>query len=422
MRSVAFILLLLIVFACDTTRNTPDPQDNYFLRYYGGAGYQEAIDIVTNEDGSIVMLGQTRTTQEASAQVYLVKVTKSGFVQWEKTFGTDELAKDIELSLNGYLVLSDSLHDNVSDILVRVLNEDGELIQKSSSFSYPGNFNEAGSTVTQLYDNGSPAGFIATGYTDAPNDGTNSFQGKTAIFIRFNQNGTPYTQAWINYTGTEGDDIGIRVAQVDQSLSSLKPFFFFGYFNGQSQDDLTNHSYNFWISSMSATGGGSIGTQIVMNSPTTDERLSNVTAMNSLGNSFLLAGTTSNTTSDKIFLASQNGGPGTQTLDIDLGNLQILDESYKNVSIIPSYRSGYLVAANHVVVDNSDIILTKLDASGNNSWENVQSFGGNGNDKQTAVLELSNGRILLFGTMELGADKQSKMFLMKLNSKGQLME
>jgi hypothetical protein len=109
-----------------------------------------------------------------------------------------------------------------------------------------------------------------------------------------------------------------------------------------------------------------------------------------------------------------------QSLSFELGDLSAEAIPYRKVSVFSLQQSGYLVAANNVSSGNSDIVLMKLNVDGSEAWTVPVTLGGQGDDSQSALYELPDGRILVFGTMQIGDDRQSKMALIKLNSDGRL--
>ena len=132
---------------------------------------------------------------------------------------------------------------------------------------------------------------------------------------------------------------------------------------------------------------------------------------------------------DKIYLAELNSngslnlGFTTKTLDINIGDITSFDPELlprlQKITAYPSRDLGYVIAANSVASGNPEMVLTKIDVEGNLAWQAPVILGGVGEDYTCAVYELSDGRILVFGTMQLGDDEQSKMALIKLNSKGE---
>ena len=51
--SLLYILVWVIVCACDTAGNVDPVFQDFFIKYYGEDGNQEAVDMLVNADGSI---------------------------------------------------------------------------------------------------------------------------------------------------------------------------------------------------------------------------------------------------------------------------------------------------------------------------------------------------------------------------------
>jgi hypothetical protein len=437
MRFLLVIGLMVLIAACDTSRNTPDPEESFFVRFYGDDGNQEAVDMIVNDDGTMILLGTSVKTSTKPSQVYLVKVTTDGFVIWEKFFGDsfDWIAKDIELTATTgqYVIAAEKISSATdSDFLIFTLSDSGADAQiiDTGSFTYPGQSQEIPVSVTQIYDNGSGSGFIVTGSTNYDNGTDQGFEGLTAVFARFDQTCANYTGSWVEYAGLESDDYGIRVIQ-RADLSDTEPFVFFGYKNSPPVDDISNTSYNFWFSKMGAVGGNVVVSSILKDSPADmDEELQSVSAINSgsLAN-YILTGIISPLTTgeERIFVSVVKDAAlfadGTlipQTLPFDLGDLTLKAPKFKSTSSSALRDGGYIIAANTVVSGNSEMLLMKLNVDGSILWTNPVLLGGQGDDWQAMVHELPDRRILLFGTMQIGDDRQSKMALCKLNPYGRL--
>ena len=443
MRIALLTVFVLLLGACDTTRNTPDPELNHYLRLYGSDGSQEAIDMVVNDDGTVILLGNSVENNFTPSQVYLVKVNVHGFVIWEKFFGdTDDwVAKDIEVTSiqSEYVIAAERVRsDQDSDFIIFTVSDSGSEAQivNTGAFTFPGQSKEIPVSVTQVIDNGIGSGFIVTGSTNYDNGTDPGFEGMTAVFARFQQDCNPYLGAWVNNTGKEGDDFGVKVVQRDELTDSNgdatpEPFVFFGFKNSPPQDDVNNSSFNFWFSRLSDSGGDGVLSDVLKDSPIVeDEKLSSVTAIN-YGNlaDYILAGIISTSTAgqERIFVSvvkdaalveSQTLAP--HTLPYELGDLTQLGDKYRSVSTDNLHAGGYLIAANSTVGGNSEIFLTKLNVDGSVKWASPVLLGGQGDDRQAAVHELPDGKILLFGTMQVGDDRQPKMCLMKLNESGHL--
>ena len=103
-----FLVAVSLLYSCDTASNVEDPTKNYFIKYYGGDGDQEGVDIVVASDGFIYLLGNsTSLITTTGKQLFLVKTDAEGKLIWEKTFGGkyDEEAKDLELTADNRLVV-----------------------------------------------------------------------------------------------------------------------------------------------------------------------------------------------------------------------------------------------------------------------------------------------------------------------------
>jgi hypothetical protein len=436
------LLVLICLIGCDTARNTPDPTEDYFLRYIGTDGHQEGVDMVANQDGTFMLLGTHRLTKEVDArgQIYLVKVNEHGLVLWEKFYGSaeDEIAKDIEPTPDGNYVILAELKTAATgtDILIMTINQDGDQLN-TNTFTQPGFSNEIGETITPLEAASTLSGFIVAGHTDydpTPDSGGDKFEGKTALFIRFNADCTNYPEAYWSYSGgSSGDDFAIKIEQVDD-LTSTHPFLLFGYTNsGLANSDLTKKSFNYWITKISQFGSELVieeGNGILEGSPaSTNEYLGSVlTTKNTLGtDGFMLSGiVTDNAGVNKIYLSRLNefGSPDLifvpQEINLPLGDVVSLDHKYRKVTTLRSQNSGYLVAANRFDGSNSsiDMVLTKISSNGTLLWTDPITIGGAGDDFESAIYELPDGRIIVFGTMEIGDEEQQKMALIKLNSNG----
>jgi hypothetical protein len=431
MSRLVLVGLVMVMFACDTSRNTPDPEDSFFMRFYGNDGDQEGVDMVVNDDGSFTLLGNSKLTDDDLTQPYLVKVNSYGIVIWEKYFdiGVELLAKDIEPTASGgYVILADKVNSITDTDFFLIIVDATGLQTASGTFTYPGQSQEIGVSVTQIMDGISEDGFIVAGSTNYDNGASTGFENITAVLARFDPTGAIYTDGpWTNNAGGELNDYGIKVIQ-RADLSDPNPFVFFGYKNSISNTDPTNGTYNYWISKVNNSGEG-IGSEILNGSPSNtneDEQLGSVSTINS-GSiaSYLLAGILTGGGQDKVFVANINdigltndGILTPQSLSFNLGDLGLEAIKLRKASICPLQQTGYIVAANSIVSGNSNIVLMKLNVDGSEAWPAPVTLGGQGEDSQSALYELPDGRFLVFGTMQIGDDRQSKMALMKLSSKG----
>ena len=409
------LLILTILFSCDTARNTPDPSNHFFVRYYGDDGDQEGVDMVANTDGTFMLLSTSRLNNNSN--VYLVKVSSNGDVIWETSFvaAENEEAKDIEATSDGnYIILSNATSILTgSDVHIRKIDDNGNVLSEGT-YTQPGSSNEIGESVTEVIDDINP-GFIVAGNSNYDN-GQADYKGVTALFIRFNADCSNYTGTWSNHAGAERNDYCVKVFQRG-SLVENEPFLLFGYSN--SSELTATESYNFWTSKMNSIGVGvNFEPGIIDNS--SDEYLRSVVPNSpspATSKNYFLAGIEKKSNgSENVFIHQLTDNP--KSIDnIDLGNITSQPATANKVSAHLTKRGHYLILATKFVT-NSDLVLFKVNSNGTLLWKSPQFFGGSGNDFGSAVYELPDERILVMGTMQIGDEKQSKIVLMKTNKDG----
>jgi hypothetical protein len=226
-----------------------------------------------------------------------------------------------------------------------------------------------------------------------------------------------FDQNWYELYGALGKfDFGTKVIQ-----NASNRFYVFGY------SDLSNQSgkMNLQYYSLSAEGIPSNNVSL-LGDINFDTRSSFVCEIPiALGGGILLIGTTNRAPGDfslhvstlKTPLRFNPGDDEGIDAEILIGTARL-----QAVSAAPSLyqTSGYLLLANEERTLGTNIWLTKIDQSGRVLWS--ASLGSEReNDTAAAVKELTDGRLLVLGTVGI-ADNQTKMALFKLNSSGRLQE
>jgi len=417
-----------LLYSCDTATTVEDPTKNYFIKYYGGDGDQEGVDVVVAPDGFIYLLGNsTSPSSTAGKQLYLVKADTDGKLVWEKTFGGkfEDEAKDLELTADNRLVVLANSKKGAAenDILLMTFSLDGNKIDsvllgmKTISGSEA---NDEASSVSQTSD-----GFIVSGFTTGvsvkPNQGSQDV--KDALHMRLTNSLVPFNNTlWKSLSGSIGEDVATRVFQVDAST-----YYVFGYTNidvaGSSTID-----FNFWVYQLGATGEPN-NSRMYPGAVATDEKLTAViVSPGQSGEGFFLAGTSVNSSNIyNIYITKLrktltfNEAVDFQyqrPLSVALGQLE---EDKSKVSVYASASSGFLLLSNEKSASLNNFFLTKVDNEGNFAWSDSNPsliFGGQEDDYIGAVAELQDGKIILLGTMSIGDDGQKKMALIKVNKDG----
>jgi hypothetical protein len=402
--------------ACDTEGNVDPPYKDYFVKYYGTQGDQEGIDMVLNADGTVVLLGNSRLNANKDSQVYLVKVDGEGSMLWQHTFGGpgDDFAKDLELTLAGDLIFLADCEVGAGDVdvFLTIVDQSGSK-RDSVVYGFSGT-EEVSSSVTAL----SNGDYMVSGYstnTALVSDPVPPASDITdATHFRFLPDLTPITNdaIWRTGHGNGIHDYGVKtIANPNDSL----------YYFGQTDalEASPSQLSTFAAYELSPTGASAI--PAFYGNTNNEEILASVIrSAPSSGGGYLMVGTRisgSGTRSillakiREIFSPSLSDKLWDQTLSLSTEAIGVAAES--------SLSSGYLVVGTEIVgPTDSNILLLRISSEGAPLWSAHKSLGGRQQiDRAGGVKELTDGKILVLGTVTL--DSQTKMALFKLNANGE---
>jgi len=407
-----------IAVACDTANSVDPVFKNYFIKYYGEDGDQQANDFVLNGDGTILILGTSIKNQ--SRRIYLVKVDAEGNQLWDKTLDalSNESAQDIEPILSGpdagnFVILSNvSRNADAFDIRLTVINTNGDSL-KSTVFNLLES--QEGRSVTPLSDGGY---FIAGKTTDTDTDATSLNAGlpnpsadeEDMLVIRM-KNDFSYSLSDVSRIGGSYFGTAVKVFQ-DGNV-----FYYAGdsdALTGGNLPDNGTFEPNFFFRSFTDNPGSV--SSLYAGSLSLHEKL-NAIARSPSG-LFMAVGTQTDAqgANRQLYATVLNSNFSTiqQTGNINEGGPQ-----REAVAVAPSGTGGtsFLVLANEYnAALNSDIYLRKLNVLFEKEFE-VKFGATNNDDTGSAVAELPNGDILVLGTMQI--TNQKKIAIIKLRSNGQ---
>jgi hypothetical protein len=403
---------------CDTSRTVDSPLKNYFVKYYGHDGFQTGVDVAVNPDGTYILLGTTKRPGDLYSQLYLVKADVYGNVLWEKTMGRslNEEARDVELTSDGrIIVLGNSYVSETSrDIFLMLCTADGDSINGITLglTTNPGGLDadDDVASVTETTD-----GFIVCGTSDHVDNGVgNKIDLKDAIHVRFNTDLTPYPNKWRNAHGGGDVNAGTKIFQLADGS-----FCFFGFSNNARGNEPIN--FNFAISPMDVDGEITAGT--LTPGSLGDDRLGSVSQISTpAGPVFFMAGVATST--DGIGSSLYVSRTNIKASDIEQGFQNLLPEPLNTpgeskTSVSASASGGFYTLTNDKTSGNYNLLLTKFDDQGLKAWTSNVIYGGAGNDFSGSVTELPDGKLIISGTMAIGADGETKMVMMKVNKNGQ---
>jgi hypothetical protein len=361
------ILFVSILSACDTESSFPIPEDNYFVKFYGNEGEQEGVDFILNTDGSVVMVGNSKTFNDQQL-IYAVKVDAQGAVLWQHYYGTslpgDKTAKDIELHSDGRIMVVGEFVNgtNDSDIYLFSLNADG-VLQDSVTVGLVDNngvkTDEHANSLTIISD-----GFIVAGSTTLENFFISTV--RNAMHLRFDNslNEIPQTGTvtWgpRNY-GENYDDVAVKVLELTPGANS---FYVFGYSN-QPYQQYTG-DFNYWYYSLSGDGVPSDGPFYA--GKTSEDELLKAVEISPVqsGPGYILSGTATRTTGETqsylVKLAPSTLSFTTTDIRIETNPTDMGNNVSGSISTKNLLSQEFMLLTNDNTVSNVDmnLALTKL--------------------------------------------------------------
>jgi hypothetical protein len=428
---ISIVLIFALLLSCDSASNLELPEDNYFLKYFGNDGNQQGIDLDVDSDGNIYLLGISDSLGSPDfreRQLMLVKTDAKGSLIWQKTFGTPKIdnARDLLITTDNQLVVlantaaSFSTGNIDSDIYIAIFDKNGVLLS-TKTFGFENATNEIGYSISQTTD-----GFIVAGSTTFvdPKNGSLSILESDitdGLLVRFYSDLSLYPSVWRQRRGTEFSDAVVSVIPNENGDFSL-----FGYSNAKLTitSDL---NYKYWVRRLNFVGearGEDLFIQrTVDNQPNAGSLVLN--AVVKVSDGFLLAGQYNNGEKSNIYVSKVSNSltliSSSSIENFALGtSLPTLSNPTSELAAANTPNGELYVLANQLAtVDNSNWLLDKLSRSGSSDWTNPVLFGGEYEDKIGAIKVLKDGKILMIGTIAIGArGSEKKLTLIKVNSSG----
>jgi hypothetical protein len=433
---ISLSLLVLVIAgviaeSCDTANNLEPVYEDYFVRLYGDEGSQEGVDLVVNEiDQTVVLLGTT-TEPTGNRRLFLVKADWAGNLIWKKKLGgTNDVAKDIELSNDGgYIILAESQNDLATDAtenvkLIRATPEGDKVDSVLFGSVIDGNYGgDRPHSITPMGDS-----YIVTGSLEYPLIQADQGLQKIA-YLKLKFSSDLILDDNFNQEFSQAEFAnGIKTFRTSDSRI---------YTLGSDNKDENGNgpNYNFWFHGFDYLGGESSGGNetsggnywIGVDQPGHDEILSAVCP--AFGAGFFLVGVHIESTGRRDMYTAQ--------VAIDQGEL-IRNDSLGKIVVIPvnenrrilpvsvcralTGRQGYLILGTEGEAGARNIWLSKVNITGESVyWSSLFGAGDLNDDRAGAVAELPDGHILVVGTVNVGVSNL-KMGFFKLNAAGRFAE
>lgn len=175
---------------------------------YGGVGFETGVDVIEQNSGYYILASSSNVGTHGESDYWLLKINVSGQIEWNKFYGgsKSEVARSFSKSSDGGLVIigdSESSDGDVPgnkgsiDLFILKVSADGSIVWKKD---FGGNDEEAFNVIKVLNDDS----FIVAGYTSSTvGDITGNHTTIDALICKFSKDGVLLWQK--AYTGNDAD-------------------------------------------------------------------------------------------------------------------------------------------------------------------------------------------------------------------------
>ena len=418
MRIISLLLIasVMALCSCDTEGNVDPVYQTYFIKYYGEDGNQEGVDLLVNADGSLILLGNSSSQTNPVTIPFIAKVDLFGSVLWQRQLGglqlggVNEKAVDVEFDNSGNLiVLSNYAEGDNARVKVYRLSPEGVGLD-----SIMIDFQEwqVGKSVTVTND----GRILIAGNRRPDPDQNYDLPGTDVADATILEVDPTFQRDSIvsQFGGGEMNGAGVKIFERAGGYTML------GY-TDKPRKNGADFKLSFEAISLNEfiIGPG----QRVVKGPISETQTAS-SAIETFGmpeGGYLLVGTSYvNTLSSNIYLVHFYNPIGRILSDgeptVQFNNVYQLNRRLEGISVTAAEPDDIYVLANETKENNKrDIFLLML--TGGGDVRSFATFGAlEGDDTAGAVRVMPDGRIAVFGTMEL--ETQKKMALIMLSPDG----
>ena len=214
--------------------------------YYGGNFTETAYDAIQTEDDGYIIVGSSDsndvdiTNNRGSYDFWVIKISATGLLIWEKSFGGSEIdeARAISPTSDGnYIIVGDSRSSNLdlsensgaADLWIIKITPEGTLLWEKT---FGGSNFDVGRSITKTQDNG----FLISGSSRSSDGTLTANKGQNdAWVVKINSNGNLEWQKTIG--GSEVDFFYDAVELNDQTIVAV------GDSNSSNEDIYENKGF-----------------------------------------------------------------------------------------------------------------------------------------------------------------------------------
>ncbi|MBN1575837.1 MAG: InlB B-repeat-containing protein [Chitinispirillaceae bacterium] len=363
-----------------------------FQKTFGGSGQDEGSSVLQTPDGGFVIAGSTSSFSSGGSDVYLIKATADGDIQWTRTFGGDSGDGGCSMqqtSDGGYIIAGYTLSSGAgeSDVYLIKTDADGNAVwTKTFGGASGGIYDDYGNSVQQIFD----GGFVIAGLTS---------------FLRHGPSGPDF---FLIKTDTDGNAVWTRTVGVGGCSvlqTSDAGFVSVGYSEVTSAWPSDVHLIKtdadgnvVWTKTFWGDYNSEEGRSVWQ---TTDGGL---VITGSAGSEFGL--------SDVLLIKTDADGNEIWAQTFGEANWDY------GFSVQQTSDGGFIIAGLTYSSDagSGDVLLIKTDADGNEVW--TKTFGGTGDDQGNSVQQTSDGGFVITGKTDSFGAGNYDILLIKTDENG----
>jgi hypothetical protein len=226
---------------------------------FGGSNNERPYDIYETNDGGYLLAGFTKsndgdvTGNHGNADYWLVKLSASGTLEWQKTFGgsNDDYAysvlqtEDLGIVIAGYTTSTDgdvTTNQGYSDCWIIKLTAEGNIAWQKT---FGGSGGDSATNIKATPD----GGYIISGETSSADGDITLNHGNIDFWVfKIDSEGN---LEWQRTLGGNGADYA-----TDARPAMEGGYIVFGYAGSEDNEELTGHHgiFDYWIIKLSETG------------------------------------------------------------------------------------------------------------------------------------------------------------------------
>jgi hypothetical protein len=365
---------------------------------FGGIDDEEAFSIITTPDQGFLVVGTTRSFGLGSEDILILKLDRSGYIQWSKTLGSshrNRIYRTIATLDGGYALLGSGFPEvkNISDIHMVKLNQNFNLEWESY---YLNTSEEEGYGIQEIAD-----GYLISGFTREK--GVGDFQ-----VIKVDKFGTVI---WDKIIGENSKDIAIGSAIREDGnylICGMRSGF-----NNYSSFDFKKPNSDLMLVGLNGNTGDTLFKKI---KETTEHLLLNDVLQTNDGRIFLLGSTQNNSFgSFDVWLSEINDiGEILWEKNFGAGSFDYGYSLHQHDNQL--YIAGSLYSGN---ISKSDMYIINTNLNGEKNWERI--IGGS-DSEYAKDIAISNDQLVVLGQRKIIESNQSDILISFLDSLGNAKE